>query len=218
MYQYRTTTPPHNSLEVEVHHTPINIRSTMPRSRKRSTEGGATSVSGTHNIIAPGGGTQSDISKLSKTLSLPSDTIAAIMSCAGQGVTRRSTGGGTGSQDSNSAATAAAMDPAMMNVWGDFMNEEMDSAPPPAPSTAATATSSAKADSSSKPAAAKKSEETAPTATTANASGPRSYVLPIQPRMHLETGKKSKSNNDDKYDGVPIPGLLAQTGTLDASV
>lgn len=193
----------------------------MPRSRKRSADGGATSVSGTHDIIASGGGSSSDISKLSKTLSLPSDTIAAIMSCAGQGVTRRSTGGGTGSggtgsQDSNSAT---AMDPAMMNVWGDFMNEEMDSVPPPAPSTAAAATSSVKADSSSKPAAAKKSEETAPTtATTANASGPRSYVLPIQPRMHLETGKKSKSNNDDKYDGVPIPGLLAQTGTLDASV
>jgi len=57
--------------------------------------------------------------------------------------------------------------------------------------------------------------EPAPTSTSKKAAtqrsmGPRSYILPIQPCINLS---KSKVNND-----APAPGLLAQTGTLDASV
>jgi hypothetical protein len=135
-------------------------------------------------VIAPGGGTASDIAKLSHTLGLPIDAVTAIMNCQGQGVrssSRRSAGGG--GADSN---VAAAVDPSMMNVWGDFMAEEST----PAAATA-TATST---EAASKPAAT--------TTTTSSAIswwGPRSYTLPIQPRQGT-------------------PGLLAQTGTLDASV
>mmetsp|Transcript_37307 Transcript_37307/g.78672 ORF Transcript_37307/g.78672 Transcript_37307/m.78672 type:complete len:631 (-) Transcript_37307:159-2051(-) len=114
---------------------------------------------------------------------------------------RRSAGGG-------GDAAAAAVDPAMMNVWGDFMNEEMSSAPAAASAPAASA-------SKSSPAAYKAAEEPSkekPAAATAEAaSGPRSYVLPIRPRMRLE-------DDDETNDDVPAPGLLAQTGTLDASV
>ena len=62
----------------------------------------------------------------------------------------------------------------------------------------------------SKPAAA--ATKTAESAS----SGPRSYNLPIMPRMNLASSGKKKSG--DSNDNVPIPGLLAQTGTLDASV
>lgn len=145
----------------------------MPR--KKGGTDGTTEVSGRQHrcssILAPGGGTYNDISKLSHTLGLPIDAVTAIMNCQGQGVrsSRRSAGG--------DADAGAAMDPTMMNVWGDFMNEELEA--PTAP-----------------PAAAAKPSGTASATAT---SGPRSYVLPIQPRTNT-------------------PGLLAQTGTLDASV
>lgn len=153
----------------------------MPRKRK-SADGSEVSSSShragssSSAVIAPGGGTASDISKLSHTLGLPVDAVTAIMNCQGQGVrsSRRSAGGG------EDATAAAAVDPSMMNVWGDFMAEE----------STATTTSTAAA---TEPASSKQP------ATTTTSSGPRSYILPIEP---------PKST----------PGLLAQTGTLDASV
>ena len=170
----------------------------MPRGRKRAADGSAatTSVSGT--VVIPGGGTQADITKLSHTLSLPTNTITAIMSCSGQGISRRSTAGAGGSsQESNPAV--AAMDPAMMNVWGDFMADTSEFAAKPdgAPKE------------ESKPAATKTAESAS--------SGPRSYNLPIMPRMNLTSSGKKKSGDSNDND-VPTPGLLAQTGTLDASV
>lgn len=192
----------------------------MPRGRKRSAEGTVSSstVVNASDFVAPGGGTQNDIAKLSKTLNLPVDTITAMMNCGGQGVasgrssSRRSGGGG----DAAGASAAAAMDPAMMNVWGDFMSEEMTSAPAAAPSAAAAASAAAtatKEEEESKPAAAASSRSSAADESTVD--GPRSYSLPIPPRMRLlSAGKKS---NDEDYE-VPTPGLLAQTGTLDASV
>ena len=174
----------------------------MPRGRKRAADGSAatTSVSGT-DIVIPGGGTQADITKLSHTLSLPTNTITAIMSCSGQGISRRSTAGGS-SQESNPAV--AAMDPAMMNVWGDFMADTSEFAAKPA------AASDGAPKEESKPAAATKTAESA-------SSGPRSYNLPIMPRMNLASSGEKKSG-DSNNDNVPTPGLLAQTGTLDASV
>ena len=155
----------------------------MPRKRKSAN---GTEVSATHSssaaVLAPGGGTASDIAKLSHTLGLPVDAVTAIMNCQGQGVrsSRRSAG------VTEDATTA--VDPAMMNVWGDFMAEESTSA------NAAAAPSSA-AESASKPAAATASKS----ASSSSSSGPRDYSLPILPPE-------------------ATPGLLAQTGTLDASV
>ena len=182
----------------------------MPRGRKRASADGSTTT-GVSGIELPGGGTSTDIDMLSKTLNLPKETISAIMSCNGQGVARRSERGGS-SQD---ASAASMMDPAMMNVWGDFMSEEMtsSSSAPPAPSSAAAASTAAAGksdDSPTKPSSSGSAKKPEP-----SAEGPRSYVLPIQPRMYLGNGKKSSVNNNDNF---PTPGLLAQTGTLDASV
>ena len=105
------------------------------------------------------------------------------MNCQGQGVrsSRRSAGGAADD------LTAVAVDPSMMNVWGDFMADESTT------TTAAAASTNDQAASTSKPAA------TTPSSTSSSPSGPRSYALPIQPPK-------------------ATPGLLAQTGTLDASV
>jgi len=101
----------------------------------------------------------------------------------GQGVrsSRRSAGGAADD------LTAAAVDPSMMNVWGDFMADESTT------TTTTAASTNDQAASTSKPAA------TTPSSTSSSPSGPRSYALPIQPPK-------------------ATPGLLAQTGTLDASV
>lgn len=179
----------------------------MPRSRKRSAD--ATAVSASRrpgDYVAPGGGMPSDLARLSACLNLPVDAVCAVMNCGGQGVrsSRRSSGG-----DATATAGAAgpAVDAAMMNVWGDFMSEEM-SAPAPA---AAAASSSASASSTPAAAAPGKASPDKPAAAEP-ASGPRSYVLPIKPTMRL--GKKGNGDDDGDF---PTPGLLAQTGTLDAS-
>jgi len=141
------------------------------------------SSSSSSAVIAPGGGTASDIAKLSHTLGLPTDAVTAIMNCQGQGVrsSRRSAGG--------AADAVAAVDPAMMNVWGDFMADESTV------TTAAAASSSRNdAASSSKPPVA-----SVLLSSSSSSAGPRTYALPIQPPQGT-------------------PGLLAQTGTLDASV
>jgi len=164
----------------------------MPRKRKSAN---GTEVSSSHHrssstshVIAPGGGTANDIQKLSHTLGLPTDAVTAIMNCQGQGVrsSRRSAGGAADD------LTAAAVDPSMMNVWGDFMADESTTN---TTTTAAAASTNDQAASASKPAAT----STTPSSTSSSPSGPRSYALPIQPPK-------------------ATPGLLAQTGTLDASV
>jgi len=173
----------------------------MPRGRKRAADGSTTSTSVSGTVVIPGGGTQADITKLSHTLSLPTNTITAIMSCSGQGISRRSTSGAGGGSSQESNPAVAAMDPAMMNVWGDFMADTSEFA------AAKPAASSDGAKEESKPAAATKTAS----------SGPRSYNLPIMPRMNLASSGKKKSGDSNDND-VPTPGLLAQTGTLDASV
>ena len=167
----------------------------MPRKRK-SADGTDVSSnkllnSSSSTVLAPGGGTAADIAKLSHTLGLPIDAVTAIMNCQGQGVrsSRRSAGGGAGAD--NVSAAAAAVDPSMMNVWGDFMAEESTTA-----ATASTTTANNNEAASSKPAA---TTAKATTTATPSSTGPRSYALPIEPRQ-------------------ATPGLLAQTGTLDASV
>ena len=164
-----------------------------------------------NDYVAPGGGTEADISKLSTVLNLPTDATLAIMNCGGQGV--RSSGRRSGADEA--AAGASALDPSMMNVWGDFMSEEMDSAPASsAPTAASSASKPAAASSSNDAAGITTAQRVAAASSEDPSSGSRDYILPIQPRMRL-VGKGKKSSNDDD---VPTPGLLAQTGTLDASV
>jgi hypothetical protein len=193
----------------------------MPRKKSTSTgvssTGTAVSSSSTNNLIlAPGGGTSSDISHLSSTLSLPTSAILAIMNCEGQGMSSSSSRrSGAAAGGGNNNASAAGMDPSMMNVWGDFMNEEMETAP----RAATTTTSAAAAPVLSSTAAAPSSTTT----TASAASGPRNYILPIPPRMRLNvngTKKSNKQKGDGDVNGydLPMPGLLAQTGTLDSSV
>lgn len=155
----------------------------MPRKRK-SADG--SEVSAHHNnssskILAPGGGTAADLAKLSHTLGLPVDAVTAIMNSNGQGIRSSSRRGGGAGED---VTAAAAVDPAMMNVWGDFMAEESTSP----------ADNNNDASADTKPQAA-----AATTNTTSNSGGPRDYALPIEPP-------------------TATPGVLAQTGTLDASV
>ncbi|KAL7540137.1 hypothetical protein ACHAWF_006604 [Thalassiosira exigua] len=185
----------------------------MPRSRRRTGGsegggggGGGTGVSGTY--VAPGGGTKSDLLRLSDSLNLPYDAVHAVMNCQGQGVASRS--GRRSAAREDEAAAAATADPAMMGVWGDFMNEEMG-APAPAPASAAPAPAASSEPASTSPAAAPSSS-----APSSSEEGPREYALPVRPRMRLSNGKKKANDDDD--DDVPAPGLLAQTGTLDASV
>ena len=151
------------------------------------------------------------------------------MNCEGQGVvavsgSRRGGGGGS------SAAAAAGIDPTIMNVWGDFMSEEMETTTttsPAVPSSTKTTTTTKSATSAVSSSASAAAAATNSSYTTTAPSGPRNYILPIPPRMRLIDGgsKKlsssiSKKNdaNDDGYYDVPTPGLLAQTGTLDSSV
>ena len=207
-----------------------------PRGRKRkedssnTTSGNNPTVSGRSAIIAPGGGTASDISKLSHNLGLPIDAVTAIMNCQGQGVrtSRRSGGGAAGGAAVGVGAIGGAVG-AMSNVWGDFMNEEMpaSSSSAPQPTVAVDASARSKrgenppSESTNANAATNSTSvdaaTTATTTATTNAqpsNGPRSYILPIPPRM-----KQPKETHDNSYDPiVPTPGLLAQTGTLDASI
>mmetsp|Transcript_8637 Transcript_8637/g.15615 ORF Transcript_8637/g.15615 Transcript_8637/m.15615 type:complete len:416 (+) Transcript_8637:101-1348(+) len=190
----------------------------MPRRKRSAADGTATSVS-SKNYIAPGGGTTSDMKKLSRTLNLPIDAIAAVMNCGGQGVassrsSRRSGGGNEAVGSVGGAAAAAAVDPAMMNVWGDFMSEEMSATPASAATASSASSAAAPVSTKATTANSPKKDKPATVSPSEPASGPRNYVLPILPKMRL--GKKS--TNDADNEGVPTPGLLAQTGTLDASV
>ena len=147
------------------------------------------------------------------------------MNCEGQGVvavsgSRRGGGG--------SSAAAAGIDPTIMNVWGDFMSEEMETSTTATTTTTPAATSFTKTTATTTKSAASAASAAAAAAAAPSpslSSGPRNYILPIPPRMRLIDGSSKKSSssskksdaNDGYYD-VPTPGLLAQTGTLDASV
>ncbi|KAL7479906.1 hypothetical protein ACHAW6_005625 [Cyclotella cf. meneghiniana] len=162
----------------------------MPRPRKSS--GNETTVS------LPSGGTSADLQHLSTHLGLPLDVVGAVMTCQGMGVrTSRSSARTSGATDAGVAGTAGGEAiAAMTNVWGDWMTEEMTA---PTDSNAAVATANvAASDADNEPTDAKPASSAA--ATTA-AAGPRAYLLPIEPR----------SANTK-------PGLLLQTGTLDATI
>ena len=164
----------------------------MPRPRKSS--GNETTVS------LPSGGTSADLQHLSTHLGLPLDVVAAVMTGQGMGVrTGRSSGRTSTAADAGVAGTVGgeAM-AAMTNVWGAWMTEEMTAAPDSTAAAAAVNANVTASDADNEPPDAKP----ASTATaTIGSAGPRAYLLPLKPR-----------SDDTK------PGLLLQTGTLDASI
>ena len=192
----------------------------MARGRKRKDapqESGVGSGggSGRSAIIAPGGGTSTDIANLSRNLGLPTEAVTAIMTCEGKGVrSRRSSAANDGSA---AGGVGGAMNPAMMNVWGDFLNEEMPSSMGAVQGSAGDDGVAASAGLASRSAEKSSANDgVASVMAVTSSSGPRIYILPIPPRMRLST---DKDNEDDPYhDIIPTPGLLAQTGTLDSSM
>lgn len=103
------------------------------------------------------------------------------------------------------------------------MSEEMPPTSTHTPAASSMVTSPASA--SSKPPSVSSSSSAVAASSYSSASSanePREYILPVSPRMRLGTnntaGKKDKDDDDRQYYQVPIPGVLCQTGTLDASV
>ena len=140
-------------------------------------------------VSLPSSGTQSDINHLSTVLGLPPTVCTAIMTCQGQGVRSRRS-------DAAAAAEPAPAMAAMNNVWGDWMNEEMTAAVATSGSTPAV---SAAAEGREEKPTTTTSSTSAPAAATVESTGPREYILPVEAP-------------------VSKPGILLQTGTLDATI
>ncbi|KAL3776281.1 hypothetical protein HJC23_003151 [Cyclotella cryptica] len=130
--------------------------------------------------------------------SMPRPRKSSANEATGMGVRTSRSGARAASASEAGAGTGTAM-AAMSNVWGDWMSEEMTAAPPS--STAAAAVDVPANEADKEPADAKPASSTTAAAPTTAASGPRAYVLPLKPRSADTT-----------------PGLLLQTGTLDASI
>lgn len=197
----------------------------MPATRrKRSTR--AKSPKSTE-VVAPGGGTQSDVSKLASNLGLSSNAVTEILNCEGGGIApakRKSSrgeeaGAASGSANGNGGATSSA--------WADFMTEEgidgddnnkkedaskssedksKSSQGEGATKTANDASSSNSDSNPNKRAKTQQDDYDNNNSTTTSASpedsdpfAKRNYKLPIQPHL-------------------PTPGILAQTGTLDSAI
>ena len=159
-------------------------------------------------IIAPGGGTKEDVSNLARDLGMDQDAVLAVLHSQGAGV-----------RVSRSSAAAAhpgltSNTPAMSSAWADFMNEQ--GVVPISSANAETTTKRAKTSPT-------KTNNVVVVAAAAAVSSvktdnkSRSYHLPIDPRMKIQSlkTKTGKSNNEENDDNG---GILAQTGTLDATL
>ncbi len=178
----------------------------MPATRKRRTR---TKSPTTSEVVAPGGGTQTDVDKLAKNLGLPNNAVSAILNCEGNGLSSAS----SRNRRSSGAATADASGsaPVVSSAWADFMNEEGfgGSGGDAATASAASGTAENETDGSSnkrlKSSEHEKDSETTTTTTaretssTTTTTGPREYDLPIRTYQ-------------------PPPGILAQSGTLDSGI
>jgi len=141
-------------------------------------------------VVAPGGGTQADVNKLAHTLGIESDSVAAILSSEGSGI--------ASARSSRSAGITAAAKSVDSSAWADFMADD----------------GSGGGDGDKK--AAEKGEETsakrAKTETADASPTHKEYDLPILTRMRPPS---DTSADPKKYVS---PGVLAQTGTLDAKM
>eukprot|EP01083_Nonionella_stella_P014575 40942_1 len=86
----------------------------MPPTRKRRSR----SKPGSSEVVAPGGGTQSDVNNLANKLGLESDAVSAILNCEGSGVAS------SRSSRSSGAGVASGSAPVASSAWSDFMTEE----------------------------------------------------------------------------------------------
>ena len=165
-------------------------------------------------VRAPGGGTQSDIDRLARQAGMSPNDVLAMMTCQGEGVvrsSRRSAAGGESQGSANAASSQPAVDPAMMSVWGDFMSDVATGGDGGPSSQAAPDAKSGKGNGANDaPQSSSSSRQPVSLSAKPESSGPRSYALPIRPAINL----KSEKVNPD----APAPGLLAQTGTLDATM
>jgi hypothetical protein len=153
-------------------------------------------------IIAPGGGTKEDVSNLARDLGMDPTAVLEVLNSQGAGVrVSRSSAAATPASASSSFPTP------MTNAWADFMNEEgaaVSSGVEVTTSNKRTKTSPTKSSPSSK------------TKTISTSS--HSYNLPIQPRMKIQSSSKTGKSSNEEDSTFPTPGVLAQTGTLDAAI
>lgn len=150
-------------------------------------------------MVAPGGGTQADVNHLSRQLGMRSDAVHAILNCEGAGVeavrsSRRRGGAANTPANTTPAATTKS------TAWADFMSEEGFGQPEPEPPLGKRPRKSS----------AKKASTTATNTSDGNGVVEREYVLPIKAKIRLD-------DTEDK-EGTVEEGILAQTGSLDATM
>lgn len=171
----------------------------MPPTRKRR--------STKDEIIAPGGGTQADVIKLAKNLNMTTEEAMDMLHSNGSGLPRSSR---RASAEGAEGSTAPVV---QSSAWADFMDDEgfgNDT------STATNDVLEGEGDSKR----VKTSNDT-----SSNQTGQmRDYVLPIKtsmkPPSSLSSKKKKSSGADEseEYYKYVTPGILAQTGSLDAKM
>ena len=199
----------------------------MPATRKRRTRSKAPP---SNQVVAPGGGTQTDVDKLASNLGLESSSVADILNCEGSGVAPvRRTRNGT-----NAGADGDDDKPVMSAAWSDFMTEEGYEAGDKKTTTKDAKDTNksednteegkeakrAKTDAAAQESKAAKTSSSSTTTTTTTKKKihpddmPRIYELPLRPLMRPPS-ERANVNSTHKY---PTPGLLAQTGTLDSTI
>jgi len=194
----------------------------MPATRKRRTRSTSPKSS---EVIAPGGGTQTDVNNLANNLGLDSKAVHAILNCQGAGLSAPGEAG-----DTSSATAAGATG---TSAWADFMQEEgfggtagagdtkttapgNDTKRPrtttddnnPSTSTSTTSTANAKIFDAQDPTPVNNGPTTS---AFPDENAVRSYALPLVPLMRIP----SHTSHGER---TITPGLLAQTGTLDSTI
>ncbi len=169
----------------------------MPPTRKRRSRNNP----GAAEVVAPGGGTQADVDDLAKKLGLGSDAVSAMLNCEGSGV--------ASSRSSRSASSLPSAAPVASSAWADFMSDEGFGGAGSA--SAGDAKKSGDGEGAAKKA---KTEETDAKVSDADEVVSREYALPVLTKM------RPPSQSEDSKDDSPynVPGVLAQSGTLDSKI
>ena len=161
----------------------------MPPTRKRRSTNKSPSNS---EIVAPGGGTQEDVNKLAKNLGMESNAVVAILNSEGSGVASSRKSRSAGSVVEGSA-------PVDSSAWSDFMTDEGFGGKEKEGDDSKTKDTAPAREVASASKRAKKEVSAAKDVVADNGDSVKGYVLPIEPRK-------------------AEPGILAQTGSLDAKM
>lgn len=161
----------------------------MPPTRKRRSTNKSPSNS---EIVAPGGGTQEDVNKLAKNLGMESNAVVAILNSEGSGVASSRKSRSAGSVVEGSA-------PVDSSAWSDFMTDEGFGGKEKEGDDSKTKDTAPAHEVASASKRAKKEVSAAKDVVADNGDSVKGYVLPIEPRK-------------------AEPGILAQTGSLDAKM